>query len=265
MGGLDIPPYGPFNPAPFYASPGGSPYSRLRGLGESLMQSPTLSGPAAPFETMGPPELVGPPAAPGAGSAAVLAAGITNKVGGAAAGAGFLGTVAPMLAAAGIAMQAAGAYSQAKTQKINLETQALNLDMRSQLNILNAQSLELQAERVMQSSRRSLGGLGIRRADERGRMIATQAARGGQVGSGSIAEATASFDYGALLERYTVNANAVAQREAISMQGLQLRHQSQMDELSALGARTTAAAINPSIAAIAAGLQGGAQAALMFI
>lgn len=227
---------------------------RLRGPSETLAATPTLSGPVTP----------GSPVAGIATGAANTAALVAGKTAGAGAAAGLLGTVAPVLAVAGIALQAAGAYQQAKTQQSQLQMQALNLDMRSQVGILNAQAMERQSERVMESSRRQLGGLGIRRANERGMLVATAAARGGTM-TGSVAESAASFDYGAMLERYTISANAIAQREQVSLQGLQLRMQANMDELAAAGARATANAINPSMAAIAAGIGAAAQSIPTFM
>lgn len=227
-----------------------------------LLQSPNFGG---QIQTV--PLQTGSPAAPAAGlavGAANTAALVAGKAAGAGAAAGLLGSVAPVLAVAGIAMQMAGAYQQAKSQQSQLQMQALNLDMRSQVGILNAQAMERQAERGMESSRRQLGSLGLKRANERGKMVATAAARGGTM-TGSVAEATASFDYGALLERYTINANAIAQREQVSLQGLQLRMQANVDELSAAGARATADAINPSMAAIAAGIGAAAQSIPTFM
>lgn len=232
--------------------------TRMRAPVETLSSTPTLTGPTLPATA---------PAAPATGlavGAANTAALVAGKAAGAGAAAGLLGTVAPVLAVAGIALQAAGAYQQAKTQQTQLQMQALNLDMRSQVGILNAQAMERQAERVMESSRRQLGGLGIRRANERGMLVATAAARGGTM-TGSVAESAASFDYGAMLERYTISANAIAQREQVSLQGLQLRMQANMDELAAAGARATANAIDPSMAAIAAGISAAAQSIPMFM
>lgn len=257
--GLDFLDYTPYTPIassnPAIAALAGVPRppvdTRMRGPAETLSATPTLSGPPMPAAGL----------AVGAANTAALVAG---KAAGAGAAAGLLGSVAPVLAVAGIAMQMAGAYQQAKSQQSQLQMQALNLDMRSQVGILNAQAMERQSERGMESSRRQLGSLGLRRANERGKMVATAAARGGTM-TGSVAEATASFDYGALLERYTINANAIAQREQVSLQGLQLRMQANMDELSAAGARATADAINPSIAAIAAGIGAAAQSIPTFM
>lgn len=230
--------------------------TRMRAPVETLTLTPTLTGPTLPA-----------PAAPATGlavGAANTAALVASKTAGAGASAGLLGAVAPVLAVAGIALQAAGAYQQAKTQQTQLQMQALNLDMRSQMGIVNAQAMERQAERVMESSRRQLGALGIRRANERGMLVATAAARGGTM-TGSVAESVASFDYGAMLERYTISASAIAQREQVSLQGLQLRMQANMDELAAAGARATADAINPNMAAIAAGIGAAAQSVPTFM
>ena len=172
-----------------------------------------------------------------------------SMVGSGAESAGTMGSVGNAMAAAGLAMKTVGAYYDALAAQNQIESQALNLDMRSRFGLINARAAEADATYTMQAAARQALGIGMRRAGERADLVASIGARGGSAGTGSAAEVVATYDYGTLLEKYTLDANAIRQREAARLQAVNLRGQADMDAVNAANMRRMGKTINPWISA----------------
>ena len=202
-------PYMAFSPAAFTTSVGNT-----GGWGANTFSSPTLtSNPAAG--------------------------------GGGGSGMSTMGQVGVGMAIMGAIQSGIGTFYAAKSAKNQLKSQAMTFDYQKQMSALNARAMEDTAQQIMRAGEQDIGRLTLRAGQVKGSARAAQAARGGQIGTGSNAEELASLELMKQTDALTINSNTVRAAWAARTQAQNYEAQAAMAGVSAFGARSAASQISP--------------------
>jgi hypothetical protein len=145
----------------------------------------------------------------------------------------------------GAVHQAIGAYYQARSQRLSMRAQASALEYQQRIAQMNQRIVAREAIDMFQQAQRMISQRTMEHGRAQSQARAALAARGGQAGVGSAAEALASMEYAKQAESMAMNAQAVRQREAMRMQRVDIINQSMMAGVQAGALRSGASAIMP--------------------
>ena len=175
--------------------------------------------------------------------------GPTGGGGGAPSGGGSgmsaMGQVGVGMAIMGAIQSGIGTFYAAKSAKNQLKSQAMTFDYQKQMSALNARAMEDTAQQIMRAGEQDIGRLTLRAGQVKGSARAAQAARGGQIGTGSNAEELASLELMKQTDALTINSNTVRAAWAARTQAQNYEAQAAMAGVSAFGARSAASQISP--------------------
>lgn len=173
--------------------------------------------------------------------------GPTGGGGGATSGGGSstMGQVGVGMAIMGAIQSGIGTFYAAKSAKNQLKSQAMTFDYQKQMSALNARAMEDTAQQIMRAGEQDIGRLTLRAGQVKGSARASQAARGGQIGTGSNAEELASLELMKQTDALTINSNTVRAAWAARTQAQNYEAQAAMAGVSAFGARSAASQISP--------------------
>ena len=146
--------------------------------------------------------------------------------------------------------QAAGAYYQARSQRLSLRSQASALQYQQRMSQLNQRIVAREAIATYQEAQKAIGRATMQQGAAQSQARAALAARGGQGGVGSSAEALASMEYAKQADSMAMNAQAVRQREAMMTQRIDIANQSMMAGVQARAVLAGARSIFPGTAMI---------------
>jgi len=173
--------------------------------------------------------------------------GPTGGGGGAPGGSGMsaMGQMGVGMAIMGAIQSGIGTFYAAKSAKNQLKSQAMTFDYQKQMSALNARAMEDTAQQIMRAGEQDIGRLTLRAGQVKGSARASQAARGGQIGTGSNAEELASLELMKQTDALTINSNTVRAAWAARTQAQNYEAQAAMAGVSAFGARSAASQISP--------------------
>lgn len=156
----------------------------------------------------------------------------------------------------GTALSAVGSYYGVEAQKGQLAQQAANADHAAAIARINAQGAESNAQAVLRAGQLQRMGLTLQQAQDRGRLVAGQAASGASLGgTGSLAEARASQRLLQRIDAMTQDSNTLRAAQAARMQGVNAQNEALLANASAQNIRGTAGSLNPWMAGIGSGLE----------
>jgi hypothetical protein len=138
-----------------------------------------------------------------------------------------------------------GTFYAAKSAKNQLKSQAMTFDYQKQMSALNARAMEDTAQQIMRAGEQDIGRLTLRAGQVKASSKVAQAARGGQIGTGSNAEELASLELMTQTDALTINSNTVRAAWAARTQAQNYEAQAAMAGVSAFGARSAASQISP--------------------
>lgn len=147
----------------------------------------------------------------------------------------------------GAANSAVGAYFDLSSQKIAAQSQESTLRYQQSLSQVNARIADDQALDIAAAGSREVGRQTMQAGAQKSSNRASQAASGVQLGKGSAAEAIASGDIIAKIDRYNIESNIARSVAAARMQSVNIRNQGRLAGVSADNVRATAKSINPFI------------------
>lgn len=156
-----------------------------------------------------------------------------------------MGQVGVGMAIMGAIQSGIGTFYAAKSAKNQLKSQAMTFDYQKQMSALNARAMEDTAQQIMRAGEQDIGRLTLRAGQVKGSARAAQAARGGQIGTGSNAEELASLELMKQTDALTINSNTVRAAWAARTQAQNYEAQAAMAGVSAFGARSAASQISP--------------------
>lgn len=156
-----------------------------------------------------------------------------------------MGQVGVGIAIMGAIQSGIGTFYAAKSAKNQLKSQAMTFDYQKQMSALNARAMEDTAQQIMRAGEQDIGRLTLRAGQVKGSARAAQAARGGQIGTGSNAEELASLELMKQTDALTINSNTVRAAWAARTQAQNYEAQAAMAGVSAFGARSAASQISP--------------------
>ena len=165
--------------------------------------------------------------------------------GGGGGGAGAMSNIGVGMAIMGMIQSGIGTFYAAKSNKNQLKSQAMTFDYQKQMSALNARAMEDTAQQIMRAGEQDIGRLTLRAGQVKGSARAAQAARGGQIGTGSNAEELASLELMKQTDALTINSNTVRAAWAARTQAQNYEAQAAMAGVSAFGARSAASQISP--------------------
>ena len=165
--------------------------------------------------------------------------------GGGGSGMSTMGQVGVGMAIMGAIQSGIGTFYAAKSAKNQLKSQAMTFDYQKQMSALNARAMEDTAQQIMRAGEQDIGRLTLRAGQVKGSARAAQAARGGQIGTGSNAEELASLELMKQTDALTINSNTVRAAWAARTQAQNYEAQAAMAGVSAFGARSAASQISP--------------------
>ncbi len=160
-------------------------------------------------------------------------------------GASAMGNIGVGMAIMGMIQSGIGTFYAAKSNKNQLKSQAMTFDYQKQMSALNARAMEESAQQILRSGEFDIGRLTLRAGQVKGSARASQAARGGQIGTGSNAEELASLELMKQTDALTINSNTVRAAWAARTQAQNYEAQAAMAGVSAFGANSAASQINP--------------------
>ena len=165
--------------------------------------------------------------------------------GGGGSGMSTMGQMGVGMAIMGAIQSGIGTFYAAKSAKNQLKSQAMTFDYQKQMSALNARAMEDTAQQIMRAGEQDIGRLTLRAGQVKGSARAAQAARGGQIGTGSNAEELASLELMKQTDALTINSNTVRAAWAARTQAQNYEAQAAMAGVSAFGARSAASQISP--------------------
>jgi hypothetical protein len=160
-------------------------------------------------------------------------------------GAGAMSNIGVGMAIMGMIQSGIGTFYAAKSNKNQLKSKSMTFDYQKQMSALNARAMEDTAQQIMRAGEQDIGRLTLRAGQVKGSARASQAARGGQIGTGSNAEELASLELMKQTDALTINSNTVRAAWAARTQAQNYEAQAAMAGVSAFGARSAASQINP--------------------
>ena len=193
------------------------------------------------------PPYTGPTQASFSASPFTTYTGPTGGGGGGGGGSGMstMGQMGVGMAIMGAIQSGIGTFYAAKSAKNQLKSQAMTFDYQKQMSALNARAMEDTAQQIMRAGEQDIGRLTLRAGQVKGSARAAQAARGGQIGTGSNAEELASLELMKQTDALTINSNTVRAAWAARTQAQNYEAQAAMAGVSAFGARSAASQISP--------------------
>ena len=165
--------------------------------------------------------------------------------GGGWGGGGAMSNIGVGMAIMGMIQSGIGTFYAAKSNKNQLKSQAMTFDYQKQMSALNARAMEDTAQQILRAGEQDIGRLTLRAGQVKGSARASQAARGGQIGTGSNAEELASLELMKQTDALTINSNTVRAAWAARTQAQNYEAQAAMAGVSAFGATSAASQINP--------------------
>jgi len=165
--------------------------------------------------------------------------------GGGGSGMSTMGQMGVGMAIMGAIQSGIGTFYAAKSAKNQLKSQAMTFDYQKQMSALNARAMEDTAQQILRSGEQDIGRLTLRAGQVKSSARASQAARGGQIGTGSNAEELASLELMKQTDALTINSNTVRAAWAARTQAQNYEAQAAMAGVSAFGARSAASQISP--------------------
>lgn len=175
---------------------------------------------------------------------------VTNpSAGGGGGGMSTMGKMGVGMAIMGAIQSGIGTFYAAKSNKNQLKSQAMTFDYQKQMSALNARAMEDTAQQILRSGEQDIGRLTLRSGQVKSSARASQAARGGQIGTGSNAEELASLELMKQTDALTINSNTVRAAWAARTQAQNYDAQAAMAGVSSLGASSAASQISPFIQA----------------
>jgi hypothetical protein len=156
-----------------------------------------------------------------------------------------MGQMGVGMAIMGAIQSGIGTFYAAKSAKNQLKSQAMTFDYQKQMSALNARAMEDAAQQIMRAGEQDIGRLTLRAGQVMASSKVAQAARGGQIGTGSNAEELASLELMTQTDALTINSNTVRAAWAARTQAQNYEAQAAMAGVSAFGARSAASQISP--------------------
>lgn len=150
---------------------------------------------------------------------------------------------------AGGLVSAVNNFAEVRSEQYRQESQALSQDLQESLSARNARNAEMDAQAIMESSRREAGRVAQQYGQVKAGVRASTAGRGIQMGVGSAAEVQASIESSKQEDVYAINSNAVRAANAARTQAVNERIAGSMARVSAANMRGTAGSLDPYSAA----------------
>jgi len=138
-----------------------------------------------------------------------------------------------------------GANAAANTQRYQLESQGLNYEHQQDMAKLNATMLEMQAQQIARAYDRQIMTKTMQAGLSTGKMRASFAARGIQMGVGSTANVFASDAIMKEIDKLTMNANKVRAVNQMRTRGVQADIRGDMLGVSANNMFASASSVSP--------------------
>ncbi len=155
---------------------------------------------------------------------------------------------APWMMLFGAAQSAIGGFYAAKSQQTQLEMQAQNQRFAASMARINRRGAEFGAQSLDAAGQKQIGQYTMLAGAKRGSARTAFAARGGTVGDGSSGEVLGSMDVVKEIDRLSMNAANVRQREAARLQAFNIGIGATMADISASNLSASAGSIYPSMA-----------------
>lgn len=142
---------------------------------------------------------------------------------------------------------AIGTFFDLSSQRSQLKSQALSYQHQQRMSAVQARMAEMQAIGIEHQGRQQLLAQGLQAGQEQGRRIASQGASGIAFGEGSSAEARASANILAKIDRYNIESNIARAMAAAKTQEVDIRNQGLLAGVSAQNLLASARTINPYV------------------
>lgn len=140
-----------------------------------------------------------------------------------------------------------GANAAANTQRYQLESQGLNYEHQQDMAKINARMLEMQAQQIARAYDRQIMTKTMQAGLATGKMRASFAARGIQMGVGSTANVFATDAIMKEIDKLTMNANKVRAVNQMRTRGVQADIRGDMLGVSANNMFASASAVSPML------------------
>ncbi len=178
-------------------------------------------------------------------SATTIPTGFGSGVEAGASSSMSIGTLGVGMAIMGAIQSGIGTFYAAKSQQNQLKSQAMTFDYQQKMSALNARAMESTAQQILKSGEFDIGRMTLRAGQVKASAKVSQAARGGQIGTGSNAEELASLELMKQTDALTINSNTVRAAWAARTQAQNYQAQSAMAGVSSFGASSAANQISP--------------------
>lgn len=140
---------------------------------------------------------------------------------------------------------AIGTYYAAKTAQYQDKSQASSFAFQADMAAINSSRAELTAESIEEAGKNQIASYTMQAGQQKAGAVATMAARGIALGSGSAADVAASMDIEKSLNVMAINSNATRQAWGAREQGTNYQNESLLDRTSAVNAMRSAGSISP--------------------
>ena len=140
---------------------------------------------------------------------------------------------------------AIGSFYAEKTAQYEAKSQASGFAFQSDMAAMNASRAEMTAQSIEESGKSQIANYTIQAGQQKAGAVASMAARGIALGSGSSADVAASMDIEKSLNVMAINSNTTRQAWAARQQGTNYANESLMDRASAVNATRSAGSISP--------------------
>ena len=147
-------------------------------------------------------------------------------------------------------------YFSTATAKENLKAQADAYEFKAQIADINAQGAKSQMYHAYEQGEIEAANYGLRAQQTIGTTRARQGASGVKIGVGSSGEISASQKWSAERDIWSLSMNTLSQAQAFRQKAFEYGMEAQANRLSAANIRSSAKSLNPSIAALTAGIRG---------
>lgn len=148
----------------------------------------------------------------------------------------------------GAVSSAIGSFYAAKTAQYQERSQASSLAFQSDMASINASRAEITAQSIEEAGKNRISDYTMAAGEQKAGAVASMAARGIALGSGSAADVAASMDIQKDLNVHAINADTTRQAWAAREQATNYGNQSLLARTGAVNANRSASSISPGSA-----------------
>jgi hypothetical protein len=138
-----------------------------------------------------------------------------------------------------------GSYYAAKNAQYQEKSQASSFAFQGDMAAINASREEMTAESIQEAGKSQVANYTMQAGQQKAGAVASMAARGVALGTGSTAEVAASMDIEKDLNVMAINSNTTRQAWAARQQETNYQNESLLDRTSAVNATRSADSISP--------------------